>query len=1129
MDYTEHASKKYVDERNALLATKTALNAEAEERVRLANIVAQNRRETYTKDEVNRIVEALRGARFVKVECLPELADADTRAIYLVPRTSPETDNRYDEWIVVVDGEGVRSWDKLGSTDIDLSGYATTEALSEVRELAQYVSDKIGEMGEDTVADRLADIENCDEEPTENSEKFVTSGGVFAALKGKQSAVARELFLNVQADVWLSAECGDDANDGLAPDRAVKSIARAYAAAKAAVDAQTLDGSRQVVVAVDEGVYAAAMITSELASGILYRAVGDRERTLVMPKGGTYGTSGAYETAMACVNGEHPRVFEMEGFTFTGFNGDHHYAIAQYQSGIVYGMTLRRCLITGNSPICTKAFVCGTFIDCEITGNTTRPRGNAGGVAPFGGYAAVYDDTAYMTRMFNCHVWDNDFSSFQFFAAKIEAAHCLFENSFAVVKGISDSYGGKYNTMVADRYTNPNLPPSPSYTSFHKIGQKYFAVIASSADCTTDPFYVETDGYVCVQSAELTEDKVAADASCPSVMSDGSPDFGYRDSGLGRGKTAEVLRNEKLDKGRRVFYATSDTAANQSAKTATVSGDGFSLYDGCVVVVKSTYGNSQPSATMDIGGTGAKTVRRFAGNDYPAIGQWKPNDILPLTYDGSGWVMLRPAYATTGTPGIVQLVSSLDAQGQGDQSAPTPNAVKDAIAAETSRARAAETLTPKSYSFGEWELNPSTITGLGTLSVQRHDWEFGGREVHTWRLYVLYGNETVAIAGDAGDGTGNDDEVSWDSYLDPETHDTVQLSIVARRSRSVVGYQLGSQDDKPVLGASRRVFYATCDTAANQPAKSAVVSGDGFSLYDGCIVVVRFTNTNSAYNMTLNVGETGAKPVARWGTSGGLESGAWNGNEAVPFVYDGVSWLMLKTPAATYGARGVVQLVPSVDNAVATGCGNPPFAPTPNAVKAGLDLKQDRLSNGQLANIAAVSDALAFDAAHTYAAGDPVVYNGTLYTFTSAHTGAWTGSDVSAVDIIAMLAGKANDADVVKVPVYDGQNHEFLDAGVAGSAIYGFTAAGAHRWTASRRCIVYLRASHNSDTNKPRLYVHVNNANAGETDYGSMVFMQGFAKNVSVVVPIFLNAGDALDIRLVNDLEQLNYSVFYTD
>lgn len=115
-------------------------------------------------------------------------------------------------------------------------------------------------------------------------------------------------------------------------------------------------------------------------------------------------------------------------------------------------------------------------------------------------------------------------------------------------------------------------------------------------------------------------------------------------------------------------------------------------------------------------------------------------------------------------------------------------------------------------------------------------------------------------------------------------------------------------------------------------------------------------------------------------------------------------------------------------------------------------------------------------------------------------------------------------------PAYNGQNHEFLDAAVNGSAIYGFTAVGAHRWTASRRCIVYLRASHNSDTNKSKLYVHVNNANAGATDYSSMVFKQQFAKNVCAVVPIFLNAGDSLDIQIADyALEQLDYSVFYTD
>lgn len=326
---------------------------------------------------------------------------------------------------------------------------------------------------------------------------------VLSALRGTLLAAQIPAeFSNAKADVWLSAEYGDDANDGLSRDRSVATIARAYESARDAVDSGKLDAARQVVVAVAEGEYAAAMICSELTAGIVYRATGAREKTLVMPKGGTYGATGAFETAMACVNGEHPRVFEMDGFTFTGFNGDHHLAIAQYQSGIVYGMTLRRCLITGNSPICTKAFVCGTFIDCEISGNTTRPRGDAGGDAPFGGCAAVYDDREkHQTRMEGCHIWGNDFSTFQFFAGRIEAKNCRFENSFAAVKNIQ----GEHNTMIADRYTNPLIPPSSSYRQFVKMGSNYYAVIASSEDCETQPFYTTNAEYTVVQNAVIEE------------------------------------------------------------------------------------------------------------------------------------------------------------------------------------------------------------------------------------------------------------------------------------------------------------------------------------------------------------------------------------------------------------------------------------------------------------------------------------------------------------------------------------------------------------------------------------------------------------------------------------------------
>lgn len=41
-----------------------------------------------------------------------------------------------------------------------------------------------------------------------------------------------------------------------------------------------------------------------------------------------------------------------------------------------------------------------------------------------------------------------------------------------------------------------------------------------------------------------------------------------------------------------------------------------------------------------------------------------------------------------------------------------------------------------------------------------------------------------------------------------------------------------------------------------------------------------------------------------------------------------------------------------------------------------------------------------FSASTTYASGDMVVYDNKIYEFTSAHTGAWTGTDVNIVPIL---------------------------------------------------------------------------------------------------------------------------------
>jgi len=61
-------------------------------------------------------------------------------------------------------------------------------------------------------------------------------------------------------------------------------------------------------------------------------------------------------------------------------------------------------------------------------------------------------------------------------------------------------------------------------------------------------------------------------------------------------------------------------------------------------------------------------------------------------------------------------------------------------------------------------------------------------------------------------------------------------------------------------------WFGTCETAAATSAKEVTVEGDGFSLFPGVTVSVKFSVSNSysstaANPITINVNNTGAYPV----------------------------------------------------------------------------------------------------------------------------------------------------------------------------------------------------------------------------------------------------------------------------
>ncbi len=85
--------------------------------------------ETYTKTEIEALVNAVKQFTYESVAALPTAEEGTMHKIWLVPATGGAGQNVKDEYITIQDGTAYK-WEKIGSTDIDLSGYSTTEQMN---------------------------------------------------------------------------------------------------------------------------------------------------------------------------------------------------------------------------------------------------------------------------------------------------------------------------------------------------------------------------------------------------------------------------------------------------------------------------------------------------------------------------------------------------------------------------------------------------------------------------------------------------------------------------------------------------------------------------------------------------------------------------------------------------------------------------------------------------------------------------------------------------------------------------------------------------------------------------------------------------------------------------------------
>ena len=86
-----------------------------------------NKTNNYSKTEIDNIISTTEDGRFVVVSTLPT-TNIRTDVIYLLPKTTTKTDDTKDEYINLDGTTGGQ--EKIGSTDIDLSGYYTSSQIN---------------------------------------------------------------------------------------------------------------------------------------------------------------------------------------------------------------------------------------------------------------------------------------------------------------------------------------------------------------------------------------------------------------------------------------------------------------------------------------------------------------------------------------------------------------------------------------------------------------------------------------------------------------------------------------------------------------------------------------------------------------------------------------------------------------------------------------------------------------------------------------------------------------------------------------------------------------------------------------------------------------------------------------
>lgn len=303
-------------------------------------------------------------------------------------------------------------------------------------------------------------------------------------------------------------------------------------------------------------------------------------------------------------------------------------------------------------------------------------------------------------------------------------------------------------------------------------------------------------------------------------------------------------------------YGECATAAATATKEVTLTSGTLTLEKGARVTVKFAAKNTASSPKLKVGTLDAKSI----SYDGTVIGSGANKGYLTgvreFVYDGTSWCLTSANDNTTAS-----VISSTDIK---NDAGTTSGLITGTRFTEGFNDRLAGSIIDPTA------LETGTDEDAAVVSA---------KVLNDWLVSKLGPIQTV-IDTITGDDEESDEAINkWNeivTFLDGIGEDSKLVDLMDTAGR-------------------RDIFHASCATAAGTAAKTCNLPG--FKLNTGNIVAVKFTNTNTASNPTLNINNTDAKSIVYGNTAIGTAADtldyAGRANTTILYMYNGASYVWL--------------------------------------------------------------------------------------------------------------------------------------------------------------------------------------------------------------------------------------------